>query len=105
MIQLVALLCVYGLGSCFALLGSISVKLMPRLGIDQGKFGAIVSAFMFSCLVASMIVGIVIDMVGYKPVAVAAFVISGLRTFGMPAAGATPRCSFPAYCWALGPLP
>jgi fucose permease len=83
MIQLVALLCVFGLGSCFALLGSISVKLMPRLGIDQAKFGALVSAFMLACLVASMIVGIVIDVVGYKPVAVAAFVISGLCTFGI----------------------
>lgn len=38
MVQLVALMCVYGLGSCFALLGSTSVKLMPRLRIDQGKF-------------------------------------------------------------------
>ena len=27
----VALLCVFGLGMCFSLLGSISVKLIPRL--------------------------------------------------------------------------
>ena len=83
MVQLVALMCVYGLGSCFALLGSISVKLMSRLGIDQGRFGALVSAFMLSCLTASMIVGIVIDMVGYKPVAVAGFIIAGLCTLGI----------------------
>jgi len=83
MIQLVAMLCVFGLGSCFALLGSISVKLMPRLGIDQGKFGALVSAFMLSCLTASMIVGIIIDLVGYKPVAVAGFLIAGLCTFSI----------------------
>ncbi len=83
MIQLVALLCVFGLGSCFALLGSISVKLMPRLEIDQGKFGALVSALMLSCLTASMIVGIVIDLVGYKPVAVAGFLIAGLCTFSI----------------------
>jgi fucose permease len=80
MVQIVALLCVFGLGTCFALLGSISVKLIPRLKIDQGKFGSIVSAFMFSCLVASLIVGIVIDVVGYKPVAVAGFILSGLCT-------------------------
>ena len=91
MIQIVAMLCVFGLGTCFALLGSISVKLMPRLGIDQGRFGALVSAFMMACLVASLLVGVVIDMVGYKPVAVAGFVLSGLctlwiargRTYGM----------------------
>ena len=80
MIQIVAMLCVFGLGTCFALLGSISVKLMPRLGIDQGKFGALVSAFMMACLVASLLVGVVIDMVGYKPVAVAGFVLSGACT-------------------------
>ena len=56
----VALLSVFGLGMCFTLLGSISVKLMPRLNIDKGKFGSLISAFMFSCLVASLIVGVVI---------------------------------------------
>ena len=81
MVKIVALLCVFGLGSCFALLGSISVKLMPRLKIDQGKFGSLVSAFMFSCLVASLIVGIVIDMVGYRPVAVCGFVLTALCIF------------------------
>jgi fucose permease len=80
MIQIVAMLCVFGLGSCFALLGSISVKLMPRLGIDQARFGALVSAFMGACLVASLVVGVVIDMVGYRPVAVAGFLIAGLCT-------------------------
>ncbi len=81
MVQIVALLCVFGLGTCMALLGSISVKLMPRLKIDQGKFGALVSTFMLACLAASMIVGIIIDVVGYKPVAVSGFILSGLCTF------------------------
>ena len=72
--KIVALLCVFGLGMCFSLLGSISVKLMPRLKIDQGKFGSLISVFMFSCLVASLIVGVVVDAVGYKPVAIFGFV-------------------------------
>ncbi len=80
MIEVVASLCVFGLGTCFALLGSISVKLMPRLGIDQGKFGSLVSAFMFTCLVASLIVGVIIDLVGYKPVAICGFVLTALCT-------------------------
>ena len=81
MVRIVAMLCVFGLGTCFSLLGSISVKLMPRLKIDQGRFGALVSAFMLACLAASLIVGIVIDMVGYKPVAASGFFLSGLCTF------------------------
>ena len=77
----VALLCVFGLGVCFSLLGSISVKLMPRLKIDQGKFGSLISAFMFSCLIASLVVGVVIDSLGYKPVAIFGFVLTALCIF------------------------
>ena len=77
----VALLSVFGLGMCFSLLGSISVKLMPRLKIDQGKFGSMISAFMFACLVASLIVGVVTDKVGYKPVAIFGFVATAICIF------------------------
>jgi fucose permease len=79
--KIVALLCVFGLGMCFSLLGSISVKLMPRLKIDQGKFGSLISAFMFTCLIASLIVGVVIDKVGYKSVAVFGFVATAVCIF------------------------
>ena len=77
----VALLCSFGLGMCFSLLGSISVKLMPRLEIDKGKFGSLISAFMFTCLVASLIVGVVIDKIGYKPVAIFGFVSTAFCIF------------------------
>lgn len=79
--KLVALLCVFGLGMCFSLLGSISVKLMPRLKIDQGKFGSLISAFMFTCLIASLIMGVTIDKIGYKPVAIFGFVLTALCIF------------------------
>jgi len=81
MVQIVALLCVFGLGMCFALLGSISVKLMPRLNIDQGKFGSLISAFMFTCLIASLIMGVVVDKIGYKPVAIFGFVATAICIF------------------------
>ena len=78
MVQAVALLCVFGLGMCFSLLGSISVKLMPRLGIDQSKFGSLISVFMTSCLVASLLMGVVTDKLGYRPVAIFGFVLSSV---------------------------
>jgi len=81
MVKIVALLSVFGLGMCFALLGSISVKLMPRLKIDQGKFGSLISAFMFTCLIASLIIGVVTDAIGYKPVAMAGFVLTAVVIF------------------------
>lgn len=74
MVQAVALMCVFGLGVCFSLLGSISVKLMPRVRIDEGKFGTLISVFMFSCLVASLIIGVVTDAIGYKWVALIGFI-------------------------------
>jgi MFS transporter, FHS family, glucose/mannose:H+ symporter len=77
----VALLSVFGLGMCFSLLGSISVKLMPRLKIDQGKFGSMISVFMFACLVASMVMGVTVDKVGYKPVAIFGFVLTSIGIF------------------------
>ena len=79
--KVVALLCVFGLGMCFSLLGSISVKLMPRLKIDQGKFGSLISAFMFTCLIASLITGVVVDRIGYKPVAIFGFIATAVCIF------------------------
>jgi MFS transporter, FHS family, glucose/mannose:H+ symporter len=78
MTPLVALSCVFGLGLCFSLLGSISVKLMPRLAIDRGRFGTLISAFMFTCLVVSLIAGVVTDKLGYGPVAVFGFAATAL---------------------------
>lgn len=77
----VALMCVFGLGMCFSLLGSISVKLMPRLKIDQGKFGSLISAFMLTSLVASLAMGMIVDKLGYKPVAVFGFIATALCFF------------------------
>ena len=81
MVQAVALMCVFGLGMSFALLGSISVKLMPRVKIDEGKFGTLISAFMFSCLVASLLIGVVSDTIGFKWVAVIGFIATALCIF------------------------
>lgn len=81
MVKIVALLCSFGLGVCFSLLGAISVKLMPRLRIDQAKFGTLVTGFMSACLVASLLMGVITDRLGYKPVAVFGFVAAATCIF------------------------
>ncbi len=81
MVQLTALFAVFGLGMCFSLLGAISVKLMPRLNIDTGKFGSLVSALMITAVVASVVVGMGIDAVGHKLFAVLGFIIVGASIF------------------------
>jgi fucose permease len=71
----------FGLGMCFASLGSIAVKLMPRMNMDQAKFGSLVSTFMFSCLIASLAVGAGMDALGYKLVAIIGFLAAGVSLF------------------------
>jgi len=71
----------FGLGMCFATLGSIAVKLMPRMDIDQAKFGSLISAFMFSCLISSLAVGALMDMLGYKTIAVIGFAAAAATMF------------------------
>jgi fucose permease len=66
---------------CFSILGSISVKLMPRLEMDKGRFGTLISAFMFCCLIASLIVGVLVDTLGFQPLAIAGFVITAVCFF------------------------
>jgi fucose permease len=81
MVNIVALSCVFGLGVCFSLFGSIGVKLMPRLAIDRGRFGTLISYFMFTCLVMSLAIGMITDKIGYKPVAVFGFLATSLCIF------------------------
>jgi fucose permease len=102
--KIVALMCVFGLGMCFSLLGSISVKLMPRLKIDQGKFGTLISAFMFACLVASLIVGVTIDKLGYRPVAIFGFVATALCIFVLARAGTYQAALVPCILLGFGAM-
>jgi fucose permease len=81
MVAIVALSCVFGLGMCFSLFGSIGVKLMPRLAIDRGRFGTLISYYMFTCLMVSLIIGVITDKIGYKPVAVFGFAAASLCIF------------------------
>jgi FHS family glucose/mannose:H+ symporter-like MFS transporter len=100
MVAIVALLCVFGLGMCFSLFGSIGVKLMPRLGIDRGRFGTLISCFMFTCLVVSLIIGVMTDKIGYKPVAIAGFLAASLAIF-LLARSRTYAATVPC-CFLLG---
>ncbi len=74
MATLVCLMALFGLGTCFALLGSISVKLMPRLSIDAAQFGSLVSGFMFAAMISSLVVGVLLDSLGFKLIAIVGFV-------------------------------
>jgi len=81
MIQWTVVFGAFAVGTCFSLLGSISIKLMPRLGIDTGRFGSLVSAVMLAAAASAILVGLGIDRWGYKPFAVCGFVVTGAAIF------------------------
>ena len=83
MVQLTALLAAFGVGMCFSLLGSVSVKLMPRLNIDTGRFGSLVSALMITAVASSILVGLGIDTWGHKPFAIIGFILTGASIFAI----------------------
>jgi len=81
MTAFVALMAVFTLAICFIILGSISVELMAKLGINEGQFGTLVmSLFLTSCIV-QLFIGPLVDKVGYKPVAILGFTITSLSMF------------------------
>lgn len=78
---IVALMAVFSLAICFIILGSISVELMASLEIGAGQFGTLVLGFFLSCCIVQLFVGPLVDSVGFKPVAVLGFVVTGISLF------------------------
>ena len=102
--KVVALACVAGLGVCFSLLGAISVKLMPRSGIDKAQFGTVVAVFMGACLVLSLVIGVITDTVGYKPVAVFGFTMTSACLFLLAYARSFPVVLVTCALWGAGAM-
>jgi len=81
MIQLVAILAVFGLGIVFSLIGSVKLKLAEVLGIDDAKVGGLISTLMFSSIIGVLVIGPLVDALGAKPIAVTGFALSGISIF------------------------
>jgi len=100
----VALLCVFGLGMSFALLGAIGLDLGRHLGINDAQFGTLVSTFMFSCMVMSLITGLLCDKWGYKPIAILGFVVTALCIFLLARANSYPLAIFSCVLLGIGAM-
>jgi fucose permease len=81
MTAVVALMAVFTLAVCFIILGAISVELKDSLGIDEGQFGTLaMGLFLTSCIV-QLIIGPLVDKLGYKPIAILGFVVTSASVF------------------------
>lgn len=81
MIQLVAILGVLGIGIVFSVLGAVKLSLTEKLGIDDSKFGSLISTLMFTSIILVLLIGPLVDNFGHKPIAVVGFFVAGLSIF------------------------
>jgi fucose permease len=81
MIQLVAILGVLGIGIVFSILGAVKLPLTKKIGIDDAKFGNLISTLMFTSVIVLFLIGPLVDAYGHKPIAVAGFLVAGFSVF------------------------
>ncbi len=81
MTAVVALMAVFTLAVCFIILGAISVELMESLGIDEGQFGSLAMGLFLTSCVVQLIIGPLVDKMGYKPIAILGFVVTSASVF------------------------
>jgi len=77
----VALMSVFGLGIAFSVIGALKLELVKVLGIDDARFGKLISALMFTSIFVVLAFGPLVDMFGYRPIAIAGFVIGFIALF------------------------
>jgi len=75
MIQTVALCGSFGLGIVFALIGAFKLQIAKVLNIDDAKVGGLISALMFTSVIMVLIVGVLVDAWGHKPLAIIGFIV------------------------------
>jgi len=76
MATLAGLFGVFAFGIIVALLGSIKLKLTPRIGADDAQFGKIVAVLQWTMVVMAIIGGIAIDNFGHRTILMAGAVLS-----------------------------
>jgi fucose permease len=81
MTAVVALMAVFTLAVCFIILGSISVELMDSLGINEAQFGTLVMGLFLTGCIVQLIIGPMVDKLGYKPIAILGFVVTSVSMF------------------------
>lgn len=77
----VALMAISSLAVCFVLIGAVSVELSEKLGIDNSQVGSLVSALFTTSMIVQLFVGLLVDKLGHKAVAIVGFLITSAAIF------------------------
>lgn len=82
--SIVALMAVFGLGICFVIIGAISVEYQAALNI--ANIGDLTLALFLTSALVELVIGPLVDKVGYKPVAIVGFTVAALSMIVFEAA-------------------
>ena len=74
--SIVALMSVFGLGIAFVIVGAISVEYAKALQI--ANIGDLTLALFLTSSIVQLVIGPLVDRFGYRPLAIAGFLVSGL---------------------------
>ncbi len=83
----VALMAVFTLAICFILIGALSEELKARLGIDNSQVGSLTTALFLTSLAVQLFVGLLVDRLGHKTMAIAGFLATSAALFLLALAG------------------
>lgn len=72
---------VFVFGIIVAFLGSIKLKLAPRIGADDAQFGKIVAALQWTMVVMAILAGVLLDSLGFRVIIIAGALLSALAIF------------------------
>ncbi len=79
---------VFAFGFVVALLGSIKLRLAPKIGMDDAQFGKLVSVLQTTMVIMAILSGILLDNVGFQIVIILGMIVTAIAIF-LIGAGAT----------------
>ena len=69
---------VFVFGMVVALLGTVKLKLTPKIGADDAQFGKLVAILQFSMVIFAIVAGVLLDITGFKTIIILGFVITAI---------------------------
>lgn len=102
MLQLVALLSVFGFGITYSVVGALKIELAEALNLDDAKAGGLISAMMLSCVLVLLVSGPFVDLFGHKPLVIAGSITASISLFLLVAARSYAAAVFACVLLGIG---
>ncbi len=100
--SLVALMSVFGLGIAFVIVGAISVEYGKALQIEN--IGNLTFALFLTSCIVQLVIGPLVDRFGYRPVAIAGFLVAAVSMVSLAAASSYTMALFACILLGVGAM-